>query len=280
MYPVILELGPVKLHTYGMMIAIGFLVALYFIRRDGARRLNLDGETVNEMGFWILLTGIAGTRLFHIFLYPEDYSLSDPLGWVMIWKGGLVFQGAIPTALVYYYFAARRKQVPFWAGLDIAFPYVPVAHAFGRIGCLMYGCCYGKPTDLPWGICFPAGSPAWNADLHAAGAAHTLSLHPTQLYSVAGLLLLAALLLLIRRRARLFDGICVPAYLCLYGLFRFIVEFFRGDGNPMHMGALTDQQVIALLMALGGAALFIVLWRYLPPPMTLSSENKDRSGKK
>lgn len=279
MYPVILDLGPIKLHTYGLMIAVGFLTALYFIRRDGERRLGLDGETVNEMGFWILLTGLAGTRIFHILLYPVDYSLTDPLGWVTIWKGGLVFQGGIPTALAYYWWASRRKKVPFWAALDIAIPYVPLAHAFGRIGCLMYGCCYGKPTELPWGIHFPAGSPAWNAQLHGEGATHTFALHPTQLYSAAGLLLLMALLLLIRQRGRLFDGISVPAYLILYGLFRFIVEFFRGDGNPTHMGTFTDQQVIALLMAIMGVALFVVLWRYMPSPMPLSSQKPDSNGK-
>ncbi|MBP8131274.1 MAG: prolipoprotein diacylglyceryl transferase [Candidatus Hydrogenedentes bacterium] len=264
MHPVILDLGPIKLHTYGLMIAIGFLAALYFIRQDARKRLQVAPDTVNELGFWILISGILGTRLLHILLYPQDYSLTDPVGWVALWRGGLVFQGALPTALAYYYVAMRRRNLPFWAGLDVAIPYLPLAHALGRVGCFMYGCCYGRPTDLPWGLCFPAGSPAWNDGLHALDATCTFPLHPTQLYSVAGLLVLSGLLLLLRRSWTRFDGVTVPAYLMLYGVFRFILEFFRGDNNPRHLGSLTlsDQQVIALLMAAVGIALFFVLWRY------------------
>ncbi|HNR31046.1 MAG TPA: prolipoprotein diacylglyceryl transferase [Candidatus Hydrogenedentes bacterium] len=266
MHPVLLDLGRVKLHTYGLMIAIGFLVALFFIRRDARRRLGIEPDVVNAIGFWILITGVLGARLLHILLYPHDYSLTDPVGWVALWRGGLVFQGALPAALAYYYVAMRRKNLSFWAGLDVALPYLPLAHAFGRVGCFMYGCCYGRPTDLPWGIRFPEGSPAWNEGLHAMDAACTHALHPTQLYSVFGLLAICGLLLLARRAWRRFDGIAAPAYLFLYGVGRFIVEFFRGDNNPRHIGGLvlSDQQVIALGMALFGAALFVVLWRYAP----------------
>lgn len=281
MHPVILDLGRIKLHTYGLMIAIGFLSALYFIRRDARKRVGVESDIVNEMSFWILITGIAGTRLLHILLYPQDYSLTDPVGWVALWRGGLVFQGALPTALAYYYVAVRRRNLPFWASLDVAIPYVPLAHALGRVGCFMYGCCYGKPTDVPWGISFPAGSPAWNDGLHAADAACTYPLHPTQLYSVAGLLVLCGLLLAIRRSWNRFDGVTVPAYLMLYGVFRFVVEFFRGDNNPRHLGslALSDQQVIAAVMAVLGIALFVALWRYGPltaAPTNPAKGNKER----
>lgn len=274
MFPVILELGPVKLHTYGFMIAVGFLIALYFIRRDAKTWLGLDGDTVNEMGFWILITGVLGTRVMHIVLYPQDYSWSNPLGWFALWQGGLVFQGALPTALAYYYWATRRHGVPFWRGLDVAFPYLCLAHAFGRVGCLMYGCCYGRPTLLPWGVEFPAGSPAWDGHLHEPGVAHTFPLHPTQLYSVVLLLALMAVLLLVRNRWAIFDGITVPVYMFLYGWGRFCLEFLRGDGNPRKMGAglLTDQQVIALMMVAAGVVLFALLWRYAPV-----SESKEKT---
>lgn len=267
MHPVLLELGPITLYTYGFMIALGFLIALFLLRRDAPHSMGITPDTVNEMAFWVLITGLAGTRILHIILYPDHYSLSDPVGWFAIWRGGLVFQGAVPTALLYYYFAARRYGIPFWRGLDVAFSYVPLGHAFGRIGCFMFGCCYGKPTEVPWGVAFPKESPAWDHGLHAADAACTYTLHPTQLYSVVGLLVIFGVLIGMRRYLTVFDGAAAAGYLVLYGAFRFVVEFFRGDNAVTELVygvALSHQQVFSLGMILVGCVLALGLWRYQP----------------
>lgn len=249
------------------MIALGFLTVLFLLRRDAPKHLGISPDAVNEMGFWILLTGLAGTRLLHILLYSRQYSLSDPLGWVAIWNGGLVFQGAIPPAFVYYYFAAHRRGVPFWRGLDVALSYVPLGHAFGRVGCFMYGCCYGREAHVPWGVSFPAGSPAWSEpELQDVVHQCTVPLHPTQLYSVAGLLAIFTILMLARRRGLPFDGLAAALYFMLYGAFRFVVEIYRADNKPGSIGfhILSDQQMFALGMILAGAVFSLVLWRYMP----------------
>jgi phosphatidylglycerol---prolipoprotein diacylglyceryl transferase len=266
MYPVLYELGPIKLHTYGLMIAIGFLSALHLSMREYRQR-GWDEDRILFHAFWGLLLGVAGTRLLHIILYPENYSWSDPVGWIALWRGGLVFQGCLPVIFIYTYFGFKKLGVPYWAGMDIAIAYVPLAQAFGRVGCFFYGCCFGmRGDDLPWAIQFPKGSPAYNAHLSRfADFSHTAPascpVHPTQLYSVAGLLAILALILALRWKWHPFDGFVVALYAMLYGMLRFVLEMYRADENPTGLtgGVLTDQQVFCVVMFLCGAALF--LWR-------------------
>ena len=158
-----------------------------------------------------------------------------------------------------------------------------MAHGMGRIGCFMFGCCYGTKTDSFFGIRFPrvpfdasqepTGSPALVSQLSPTlphppelpyEAMWSLPVHPTQLYSSVGLFIIFALLLWIRRHWRPFDGIMLPLYLILYGAFRFNVEFFRGDANPTHFSQLSDQQVISAISVVLGVALFFIMKRYAP----------------
>ncbi|MBI2435975.1 MAG: prolipoprotein diacylglyceryl transferase [Candidatus Hydrogenedentes bacterium] len=266
MYPVLFHIGPINIYMYGLMIAIGFLVTVFLIQRD-ARKIGVDPKLVGEMGFWTLLWGIIGARLAHIIMYPEGYSWTDPIGWINVSRGGLVFQGAIPTALGYVYWGLKKRGMAFWPKADLAVPYVPLAQAFGRVGCFFYGCCYGRRADgLPWAVCFPAGSPAYSDHSHrypdfASDAAWSFPVHPTQLYSVGLLFLIFGIMLLFRRTRFVFVGHALPLYLMLYGVKRFIVECFRGDGNPtlLGFGLLTNQQVFSLLMLIVGVGLFLYL---------------------
>lgn len=273
MYPVLLEIGPLKIHAYGMMIAVGFLTGLYFVQRDAAK-CGMPPKVFADMAFIVLPLGIIGTRVAHIIMYPEYYSWNDPIGWIAIWRGGLVFQGGPPLALAFVYYYFRKHQIPFWKGCDVMFPYLPMGHGFGRVGCFLKGCCYGLPTGVPWAI--PArrvpwdiskpveGSPAFEEHLHRFSDVTVEShwshaIHPTQLYSFAGLLVICAILLALRRYWNPFPGFTVPLYLIFYGAFRFIVEFYRGDHNPVHMLGLSDQQLFSLVFALLGVVLFIFL---------------------
>jgi phosphatidylglycerol---prolipoprotein diacylglyceryl transferase len=275
MHPILFEIGFLKFNSYGLMIAIGFLTALHFIQRD-AKAAGLDPKKFADLAFVVLPLGIVGTRLAHIIMFPELYSWSDPIGWIAVWRGGLVFQGGPPLALIYVYYFFRKHNIPFLKSADVIFPYLPLGHGFGRIGCFLKGCCYGAPTTVPWAISFPkqvdesagtiTGSPAYIDHLNrfaevTLNSAHSLGIHPTQLYSFAGLMTICGILLAMRKYWHPFDGFTMPAYLVLYGVFRFIVEFYRGDHNPVHIWGLSDQQLFSLFFAALGVVLFFVLRR-------------------
>ncbi|MCF6284872.1 MAG: prolipoprotein diacylglyceryl transferase [Candidatus Hydrogenedentes bacterium] len=263
MYPTILELGPITLYSYGLMIALGFITILYFMQRD-AKRVDVEPQAIADMAFWSLLIGVASSRFFHIIMYSEHYSWGDPFGWIDVRRGGLVFQGAVPTVVLYVAWSLRRRKLSFRTVADVVMPYVSVAQAFGRVSCFLKGCCHGSRADeLFWGVRFPQESPAFATHQRhypnfPADATLSYPVHPTQLYSVALLLGICGLLLLLRSK-RPFEGATFPAYFALYGICRFIVEIFRGDGNPTNtwLGIdFTTQQ----LFCLGMIAFAIVAW--------------------
>lgn len=274
MLPTLLKIGPVTLHSYGLMIALGFLAALYGAQRDAQKR-GIDPQIIQAMAFWALLAGIAGTRILHIIMFPSGYAWNDPIGWIAIWRGGLVFQGALPLSIVYVYFGCRYYKIPFWVVTDCAIPYVPLAHAFGRIGCFLNGCCYGMRTDLPWGICFPrtpwdfaepaTGSPAYidhcqrYSGLSMTHDHWSYAVHPTQLYGVIALLFLCGFLLYWRNRRPVFDGCTMAVYFMLYAVGRFFGEFLRGDHNPTVFGTLSQQQLFCFFYLAFGVVLFLIL---------------------
>jgi len=266
MFPTLLEIGPIQLHMYGLMIAVGFLTALQFMRKDAQERLGIAPDDMTQMALWALFWGVLGTRILHIIMFPQAYSWNDPIGWIAVWNGGLVFQGALPTALAYAIWTLRRRKISFWGMADVVFPWIPLAQAFGRMGCFFNGCCFGIRSDVPWALQFPPGSPPHSAH-YANGALHTQdwshAIHPSQLYSVMLLLTMAIVLFLFRMRWEPFRGALLPLYFMLYGVKRFIVEMYRGDGNPtgLGFGFFTDQQVFSLLFVVLGIGLFIWLWR-------------------
>ena len=273
MLPTLFKIGPISIHSYGLMMAIAFLTALYLGRRD-AKRFGLDPDQVSDCAFWVLVLGLMGTRVLYILMFPGQFSWHRPLEWIAIWQGGLVFQGGLPPALIFLYFYARRHKMGFWNALDMAAPYVALGHGIGRIGCFLNGCCYGKRTDLPWGISFPRvpfdtsmpfdGSPVYID--HAQQFAFDTGLdqwsypvHPTQLYEAVGLAIMFLALLYLRNHWRPFHGSIFAVYFMLYGVFRFIIEMFRGDHNPTHILNLSDQQWFSVAALVIGAILFLIL---------------------
>lgn len=282
MLPILFKIGPLPIHAYGLMIAIGFLTALYFIQRE-CKRANIDPEVIGNAAFWSLLLGIAGTRVLHIIMFPQFYSWSNPIGWFAIWEGGLVFQGGPPPVLIFLFFYFRHHKINFWKVADIAAPYLALGHGIGRIGCFLNGCCYGQITESPLGVAFrripgdlnlPAEGSAPFLDqlsrgLVSAESHWSLPVHPTQLYESAGLIGLCLVMLAIRRKWHPFDGFMLFVYFALYGVLRFIIEFFRGDHNPTRLGIVSDQQVFSLLFALLGVVFFFYMkWRNRHRPTT------------
>jgi phosphatidylglycerol---prolipoprotein diacylglyceryl transferase len=273
MFPTLLKIGPVPIHSYGFLIATGFLVSIFLMRRDAAKQ-GINPDIISDCAFWVLFLGILGTRVLHIIMFPDQYSWRDPLGWVAIWRGGLVFHGALPPAILFCIYYMRKHKVPVWQFADVVTPYVPLGHAFGRMGCFMFGCCYGKPTDSFLGIRFPRvpydtslpaeGSPAFLDHMRRFGIdSHdhwSNPVYPTQLMEAAGLLAIWVLLFSLRKYWHPFTGFTFPAYLFCYGVLRFLLEFLRGDGNPAHIaGIFSDQQIVSLIMVVSGAVLFAIL---------------------
>ncbi|MFP4172507.1 MAG: prolipoprotein diacylglyceryl transferase [Candidatus Hydrogenedentota bacterium] len=276
MHPVLIDIGPFTLHSYGLMIATAFIVALLLCQRD-APRFGVPVEFISSVAFGGLLAGIIGARILHIVMFSQQYSWDNPLGWIAIWEGGLVFQGAMPVAAAFCLLYARAKGVAFTAFIDVLGPYIPLGHAIGRVGCFLNGCCYGSIAhDVPWAVTFPrfpsdpsetpTGSLPYLDHLQRGLVAFSdqwsLPVHPSQLYSMGVLLLLAVMLLLCRRYWRPFQGIMIPAYFTLYGVGRFVLEFFRGDAAREHFGGmLTNQQVFSFVFIAFGVGSFVYLYR-------------------
>ena len=237
MHPILIKIGSVPLYTYGLFVALGFLTALGLAQKE-ARRLGEDPGLMVDLGFYLLIAAIVGSRVFFLLVNPEVV-LENPLAAFQIWKGGLVFYGGFIAALVTALVFVRKKKLPFMRVADIFSPGLAAGHAVGRIGCFFAGCCYGKECDLPWAVVFKDPLSLAPTGVH---------LHPTQLYSVAANLMVFGILWFSRKRiAR--QGRLFWLYVLLYGVIRTILEFFRGDPRGFIFGGLSVSQTIGIALA-------------------------------
>ena len=154
MHKIAFEFGPLTIHWYGVFVAAGFLVGLWTASRRGVRD-NIAPEKIIDLGPWLILGAIIGARTLYVLSYWREEFASKPLWEVfMLKRGGLVFYGGLIGSSLAYLIHARIKRLPVWKVADILAPSIALGQAFGRFGCLMTGCCYGRPTKLPWGIRF------------------------------------------------------------------------------------------------------------------------------
>jgi len=217
MYPILLDLGSIKLYTYGFFVALGFLFAMWVSKRLG-RSQGIAPEPITDIYFVIMISAIVGARSLYIFISFDSYK-DNLLDIFKIWNGGLVFFGGFCAAVLCTYFYIKSKKLPIWKIADIIAPGIALGHAFGRMGCLFAGCCHGKACDLPFAIKFTH---------HESLAPLGVSLHPTQLYSVISNLSIFLILLALQKKKK-FDGMVFLIYIMLYSFLRSIIEFFRGD---------------------------------------------------
>ena len=249
MYPVLLKFGPLTIHTYGVLVATGFLLGIGLAVLQ-AKKEGIPSNKIVDLGFYILLSAIIGSRLFFIFINVSHY-IKNPLDIFKIWEGGLVFYGgilfAIPTVIWY----AKKNDLALWSTADVFAPSIAIGHSIGRIGCFFAGCCYGKPAEgLPWAVTFT--NPQSLAQIG-------IPLHPTQLYESAGEFI-NFLILITLRRYKSFDGQLFLTYVLLYSILRFIVEFFRGDiGRGFIIYNISLSQGLSILMFLIASGGLIVL---------------------
>ena len=244
MMPELVRIGGLTLYTYGFMWVVGIWLAVWWgLRR--APRYGVSPDDALDVAFWSVLTGIVGGRVAFVLTNWSQYA-PDPLSALRVWEGGMSYFGGFGLAIATAIYLIRARRVPIWQLGDLAAPSLALGYGIARIGCFAAGCCYGAPTDLPWGVLFPG---------------HTHPVHPTQLYATGMNLLIFAGLSWLEPRRR-FEGQLFALFLVMHGLYRFINEFFRaGATSALMLGAFTYGHLVAAVVMAAGGVLYWVLAR-------------------
>jgi phosphatidylglycerol:prolipoprotein diacylglycerol transferase len=241
--------GPFTLHTYGVLLAIAFLAGLWVASRQ-AKRAGMDSGRIVDMAVWVLIAGLVGAKLLLV-IVDWRYFADRPGELLSIFQSGGVFYGGLIGGILVAWWYARRYQLPGWRTADVLVPGVAVGQALGRLGCFAAGCCWGAPAQVPWAVTF--------TDVYAARAVGTpldTPLHPSQIYESVAVFLIFFVLLWLAPRKR-FHGQVALAYVALYSLARFGLEFLRGDpdrGTWFH-STLSTSQIISIVLLLGAAVI-------------------------
>jgi phosphatidylglycerol:prolipoprotein diacylglycerol transferase len=254
-HPILFHLGSFPVHSYGVMMALAFVFGLWTATLRG-RREKISGETIADVALWIMIGTILGARTVYVATYWNDEFAGQPISEIfMIQHGGLVFYGGLIGAIVAGTIYLHWKQLPLWKIADVFAPSIALGSVFGRIGCLLNGCCYGRACDLPWAISFPADNPL---------NPPTYPVHPTEIYDALLNLGLYCFLAWLFRRKK-FDGQVFATYLIGYAITRSFVEYFRGDYNSAHHHfGLTPAQLVSVPIFFAGLALAAILARRAP----------------
>jgi phosphatidylglycerol:prolipoprotein diacylglycerol transferase len=250
MYNDLLKLGPVTIHGYGLMIGIGFMMAL-LVANYRAKKKNLDTDFVFNLAFVCIIFGMLGAKALYLITMYKTI-IKDPSSIFDLMDGFVVYGGIIFGILAAYLYCKRKKK-HFLTYFDLLMPSVSIAQGFGRIGCLLAGCCYGLETTSHFSVVFQ----------NSLYAPNHVPLIPTQFISSAGNFLIALLLILLSNR-KLKPGIVASAYLILYGIGRFVVEFLRGDLIRGSIGPLSTSQFISIFIVLAGFVLGFAVNRIQP----------------
>ena len=249
MYPDLFSIGPLTIHTYGLFVAIGFAVGLIVTVKIGNAQ-GIKPQQAMDMGFIMILSAIIGSRLGYA-LINLSYYRDHPFDIFKVWQGGLVFSGGLVAVMLVMSWYIKRHHLSFWKMGDLWAPAVAIGQSFGRIGCFMAGCCYGKPTDLQWGVVFT----------HPQSLARPLNipLHPTQLYSsLSGLIIFIVLMVLYTKKR--FQGQVFLWFLILHSTSRLLIERFRGDDRGLIPGSdMSITQLITLLILIASVILLFVM---------------------
>ncbi len=262
MFPKIVDLGPVTIHSYGLLLATAFLVSTALL----ARLLEKEGVPRGrawDLGFVVIVSALLGAKLLMVLTnwsyYSADFSRLLSLEF---WQaGGAFFGGLMGATLGSFLYLRRIPGLSFWKVADAAAPAIALGQVIGRLGCFAAGCDYGRPASVPWAVTFTSEYAHSNV-----GIPLNVPLHPVQLYEAAGALLLFLLLLGMHGRHR-FAGQIISLYFVGYGLLRFVNEYFRGDRLPGFVveGLVSVHQLISLLLAAAGLSIYLA-FRSRPLP--------------
>jgi phosphatidylglycerol---prolipoprotein diacylglyceryl transferase len=258
MYPELFRIGSFPINTYGVFLALAFLCAILITVKLAARD-GLPREKIYDLCLWMLLSSLVGSKLLMMFTEPEYRDHPLQLLSLDFLRSGGVFYGGLIGAILAGYFLMRRYKLPWWKTADACAPGIAIGNFFGRQGCFAAGCCWGKPTSLPWGVRFS------ELGHEITGVPVGVALHPTQLYESFAMLIVFFFLLWLHKR-RFFTGQVILLYALLYSVVRFTIEFFRDDPRGDLFGlttasGLSTSQLISIVVAVIALVLLIVRWR-------------------
>ncbi len=248
MYPILLKIGPLVIHTYGVMVALGFLAAV-ILSSSRAHEYGLERDRILDLSFWILLAALVGARALEIITNLAYYQMD---WWKMfkIWEGGLSYFGGLAGGVAGGVVYCLKTKLPVWTTGDLLAPYLALGQAIGRIGCFFAGCCYGKACDYWFALKFEN-----TQSLAPTG----IPLYPTQIFEAVGDFVVFLLLLNISRR-RQFPGQIFLLYFVLYASVRLVVEFYRGDNPVLGLG-FTLYQFICIAILVVALVIYVVKWK-------------------
>jgi len=241
MYPILFQFGPFHVYAYGFFIVVGF-VAATFLAILKVRKSNIDISLENaaDLFFYTVLSAFLGSRILYVLINFHAFC-QHPLQILKLWEGGLVFYGGLFAAAVVALWVMKMHRLPVWKLADLISPLIALGLCFGRIGCFLAGCCYGKETSLPWAVVFR--DPDSLARLN-------VPLHPTQRYDALNGFVLFLFLSWMEKR-KTFDGQIFWLFLSLYSVTRFFIEIFRGDPRGfLFIDLLSTSQAIGILLAI------------------------------
>ena len=263
MHPDLIPGLPVK--TYGFCMALGFLAA-WQVLSWLCRRTGRAAEPLSNLLMLMMFSGIVGARLEYVREFWGREFAANPLSIFKVWQGGLVFYGGLILAIAVFFVWCRARRESVAPVADLFVTVIPLAHAFGRVGCFFYGCCYGRVSAHAFAVAFPRRSPAWVAQVEGGlipeTAQSSLAVLPTQLFEAAAVLgLFAALLFIFLRNWKTRPGFTTGCYLVGYACIRFGIEFLRDDMRQ-RVGILSIGQTVSIgLFVLGISFILVSLLR-------------------
>jgi phosphatidylglycerol:prolipoprotein diacylglycerol transferase len=257
MHPILFEVGGFPVYTYGVLLAAAYLLGLQFALVR-ARARGLDGNRVMDLGIWIIISALIGAKLL-LLVVDFDTFRQDPGELLTLMRSGGVFYGGLIAAVAVAIWYMRRHGMALWSVSDAFAPGIALGHVIGRLGCFFAGCCYGERTDVAWGVTFTNEYAAQNV-----GTPLNVAIHPTQLYEAGAELVILGALLLLERRGRTFPGRTFWSYMLMYGITRFVIEFYRGDPRGM-VGMLSTSQFVSVLLVPLSIVMLVVLARRPAP---------------
>jgi phosphatidylglycerol---prolipoprotein diacylglyceryl transferase len=257
MHPILFDLGPATIYTYGVLLASAYLLGLK-LAMVRAKARGLDQARVLDLGIYIIISALVGAKLL---LVVTDFRtfMSDPAELITLARSGGVFYGGLILAVTVALWYIRRIGLPLWTTCDVFAPGIALGHVIGRFGCFFAGCCWGRPTDVPWAITFTNEYAAANV-----GTPLNVPLHPTQLYEAGAEALILGLLLATERRGKKYPGRTFWLYMLLYAISRFVIEFYRNDPRGAVM-MFSTSQFISLVLAPLALVMLVVLGRRSTP---------------
>lgn len=259
MHPELLHFGPLHLRSYGLMMAIAFIVGTFLSLRE-ARRLSLDEDKVVNVILVTLIASVLGARMLYVLEHLSEFR-REWTSVLALWQGGLTLYGGIAAGTFAGLIASRRMGLPVWITADALTPALALGTMFGRVGCYLNGCCYGRPTTLPWGVVFPHDSFAYLEFGEQP-------VHPSQLYNAFAGLVLFLVFQFLRKRFRV-PGVLFWSFIVLFALVRIPLDMTRtyeADAVIMRVGVLdfTESQLMSIGMILFGTLMIMRLRRAAP----------------